>query len=316
MGIVKYIGKRVLTLIPVLLGITILAFILNCMTPGDPVEMILTRDGDVMPTQEQIDIVTERLGLNDPYPIQYLKWLKNSLTGEFGQSFVTNKSISSEMVRRLPYTLKIAVLAMGFTVVMGLGLGILMAAFRDSWVDRILRSLTTIMLSIPGFWLAILLIFLFCEKWQLLPSSGYSGFASLLLPSFSVACSTIGVSARLTRTSILDELGRQYITVAKAKGLKNKAVVIRHALPGALIPIMTFLGTYFAGILGGSTISEMIFGIPGIGSYALDAVKAKDFPVIQAYVLYTGLVYVAANLLIDILYIVVNPKIRVGEKAE
>lgn len=316
MGAVKYIGKRLLTLIPVLLGITILAFILNCMIPGDPVEMILTRDGDVMPTQEQIDIVTERLGLNDPKPIQYLKWLRNCFSGEFGQSFVTNKSISSEMARRLPYTLQIAGMAMLFTIILGIGFGILMAAFRDRWPDRIIRCLTTIMLSVPGFWLAIILIYLFCEKWQLLSSSGYNGFQSLLLPSFTVACSTIGVSARLTRTSVLDELGRQYVAVAKAKGMKNRAIVIWHALPGALIPIMTFLGTYFAGILGGSTISEMIFGIPGIGSYALDAVKAKDFPVIQAYVLYTGLVYVLANLMIDILYIVVNPKIRVGEKAE
>ena len=316
MGAAKYIGKRLMTLIPVLLGITVLAFILNCMIPGDPVEMILTRDGDVMPTQQQIDIVTQRLGLDDPKPIQYLKWLRNCLMGEFGQSFVTNKSISSEMMRRLPYTLQIAGMAMAFTIILGVGFGILMAVFHNRWLDRIIRGLTTVMLSVPGFWLAIILIYLFCERWQILPSSGYSGFKSLLLPSFTVACSTIGISARLTRSSVLDELGRQYVTVAKAKGMKNRAIVIWHALPSALIPIMTFLGTYFAGILGGSTISEMIFGIPGVGSYALNAVKAKDFPVIQAYVLYTGMIYVLMNLIIDILYIIVNPKIRVGERAQ
>lgn len=314
MAIIKYIIKRLLTLIPVLLGITVLAFILGNISPGDPVEMILEKDGDVMPTEEQIEIVRERLGLNDPLPVQYLKWLRNGITGEFGTSFVTNKSVSVEMARRLPYTLRIAAVAMAFTVIFGIGFGVIMAVYRDTFIDQIIRTISTAMLSIPGFWLAIILIYLFAERWKILPTSGYSGFSSLILPAFSVACSTIGVCARLTKTSILDELGKQYIVVANAKGLKNKAVVLKHALTGSLIPIVTFLGTYFAGILGGSTIAETIFGIPGIGSYAITAVKNQDFPVVQAFVLYTGFLYVAANLVIDLFYIAVNPKIRVGEK--
>lgn len=316
MGILKYIGKRLCTLLPILIGITILAFVLNCMAPGDPVETVLSRDGDTPPTQEQIDMVRDRLGLSDSKPVQYLKWLKNSITGEFGQSFITNKSISDEMARRIPYTIQIAFIAMGFTIIMGVGLGICMAMFHNRMLDKLIRGITTIMLSVPGFWLAILLIYLFAENWKILPSSGYNGITSLLLPAFTVACSSIGICARLTRTSILDELGKQYIVVANAKGLKNKAVILKHALVGALIPITTFLGTYFAGILGGSTISEMIFGIPGIGSYALEAVKSKDFMVVQAYVLYTGLLYIVVNILIDVLYLLINPKIRAGERAE
>ena len=316
MGIVKYMGKRLLTLIPVLLGITIVAFLLGTGAPGDPVEAILNRDGTQIVSPEEYEIVKERLGLNDPIPIQYIKWLRNAMTGELGQSFFTNKDIREQMAYRLPYTVRLALLGLGMTVVFGIGAGMVMAIYKDRWPDRILRTITTVMLSVPGFWIAILMILIFVEQLKWLPTSGLNGWKSYIMPGITVSVSTIGVCARLTRTSVLDELGRQYVTVASAKGMNARLVAIRHVLPNALIPITTFLGNYFAGILGGSTIAEVIFNIPGIGNYAIDAVKSRDYFVVQAYVLFTAMVYVVMTMLIDLIYLAVNPKIRAGERVE
>lgn len=301
-------------LIPVLFGISVLAFMLGMASPGDPVEAILNPDGTQIIDQKEYDIVRERLGLDDPVPLQYVKWLKNALTGELGRSFFTNKEIKDQMAYRLPYTIRLACFGMALTVVFGLLFGILMAVRRDGPADHLLRFLTTLMLSVPGFWLAILLILVFVEKLHLLPTSGLNGFSSYIMPGITVAISTIGVCARLTRTSILDELGKQYVTVASSKGLNARKVTMRHAFRNSLIPITTFLGNYFAGILGGSTIAEVIFNIPGIGNYAISAVKSRDYYVVQAYVLFTALVYVVMTLVIDLLYLVINPKIRAGEK--
>ncbi len=316
MGIIKYIGKRLLTLIPVLLGISIIAFLLGTSAPGDPVEAILNPDGTQIVSPEEYEIVKERLGLNDPVPVQYLKWLKNALTGEFGQSFFTNKDIREQMAYRLPYTIRLALFGMALTIVFGVGFGMLMAIFKDTWIDHALRAVTTLMLSVPGFWIAIIMILIFVEQLKWLPTSGLGSWKSYIMPGITVCVSTIGVCARLTRTSVLDELGRQYVTVASAKGLNARLVTIRHALPNALIPITTFLGNYFAGVLGGSTIAEVIFNIPGIGNYAISAVQSRDYYVVQAYVLFTALVYVVVTLAIDLLYLVINPKIRAGEQVE
>ena len=285
MGILKYILKRLVTLIPVLFGITILAFVLGICSPGDPVEAILNPDGTQIVREEDYKIVRERLGLDDPIPVQYVKWLTNAVTGDFGKSFFSNKEIREQMEYRLPYTMRLACFGMALTL----------------------------LLSIPGFWLAILMILIFSEKLHWLPTSGLHGFSSYIMPGITVAVSTIGVCARLTRTTILDEIGKQYITVAASKGMNAKMITLRHAFRNSLIPITTFLGNYFAGILGGSTVAEVIFNIPGIGSYAIAAVQSRDYYVVQAYVLFTGLVYVIMTLIIDFLYLVINPKIRVGE---
>lgn len=316
MGILKYMIRKLLTLIPVLLGITVLAFTLGVCSPGDPVEQILNPDGTQIVSERDYEIVRERLGLDDPLPIQYIKWLKNTVSGEFGRSFFTNKEIQDQIAYRLPYTLKLACFGMGLTVVFGIGAGVLMAVKKDRWLDHLLRSVSTVLLSIPGFWLAILMILVFSEKLHWLPTSGVHGFSSYIMPGITVAVSTVGVCARLTRTAILDEIGKQYVTVASSKGMNARMVTIRHAFRNSLIPITTFLGNYFAGILGGSAVAEVIFNIPGIGSYAISAVQSRDYYVVQAYVVFTGIVFVVMTLVIDLLYLVINPKIRVGESTE
>lgn len=313
MALCKYILKKLLLLIPVLIGVSIVAFALGVLAPGDPVDQILNPDGGQDYTQEQYDAVAARLGLDQPVWVQYLSWLKDLLRGDFGRSFFTRKSILTQLQRRIPISAALAGLSMALTVVLGVGAGLLMAIFRDSPLDRALGALSTLLLSVPGFWIAIVLIFLFAEQWKLLPTSGISGFSGYILPSVTLALPSIGVCARLSRSAILDEIGRQYITVANSKGLTFWRVVFSHAFINALIPIVTYLGTHLAGILGGASVIETIFAVPGVGSYAIAAVQSKDYYVVQAYVLFCGCVYVTVNLLIDLFYILINPRIRVGE---
>ena len=313
MALCKYILKKLLLLIPVLIGVSIVAFALGALAPGDPVDQILNPDGGQDYTQEQYDAVAARLGLDQPVWVQYLSWLKDLLRGDFGRSFFTQKSILTQLQRRIPISAALAGLSMALTVVLGVGAGLLMAIFRDSPLDRALGALSTLLLSVPGFWIAIVLIFLFAEQWKLLPTSGILSFSGYILPSVTLALPSIGVCARLSRSAILDEIGRQYITVANSKGLTFRRVVFSHAFINALIPIATYLGTHLAGILGGSSVIETIFAVPGVGSYAIAAVQSKDYYVVQAYVLFCGCVYVTVNLLIDLFYILINPRIRVGE---
>ena len=254
----------------------------------------------------------EELGFNRPWIERYLDWLENALHGNLGTSFFDRRDVGDEIARRLPMTLRLSFLAMAMTICMGIGTGIFMALNRNKITDKVLRGVSILLLSVPGFWLALFLILIFSEKLRLLPTSGYSGWQSLLMPAFVLSSSTIGVTARLTRGSLLKELGEQYILVANSKGMTDRKVIIKHALQNSLIPIITVLGNYFGGILGGSAIIESVFALPGLGSYVLSAIEGRDYFVVQGYVLFSGCIYVLVTLLIDLLYLFINPKIRQG----
>ena len=289
MAILKYIGRRLLVLIPVLLGISLAAFLLGRIAPGDPVDDALFRIGIEFPTEEDRADMRAELGLDRPLPVQYLDWLGDALRGDLGRSLA----------------------AMLAAVVFGVGGGVLMAACHGTWLDTVLKGLSTLLLSVPGFWLALFLITVFAEWLHLLPTSGLDrGLASLVLPAVALSAANVGSTSRFTRGNILAQLGEQYIVVANAKGLSQRAVMVGHAFRNSLVPIITLIGNYFGGILGGSTIIENIFAIPGLGSYVLSAIQNRDYPVIQGYVLITGTTFVLVTLAIDLLYIVVNPKIR------
>ena len=299
-------------LVPVLLGITLAAFLLGRITPGDPVDDALFRIGVEFPTDEDRAEMASQLGLDRPLMVQYMNWLNKVLHGDLGKSIITGADIGKELLRRLPITLKLSVSALIMAVVFGVGGGILMAICQGKPLDSVLKTISTLLLSIPSFWLALFLVTLFAEKLHWLPTSGLDrGIASLILPAISLAAVNIGATSRFTRGNILSELGEQYIVVANAKGLSQRAVTIGHAFRNSLIPIITLIGNYFGGILGGSTIIESIFAIPGIGSYVLTAIQNRDYPVIQGYVLITGTTFVLITLAIDLLYIAVNPKIRI-----
>ncbi len=312
MSILKYICRRLLILIPVLLGISLAAFLLGRIAPGDPVDDALFRIGVEFPTESDRADMRAGLGLDKPLPVQYWTWLQRTLQGDLGHSYIGNRDIADELLTRLPITLKLSLSALLTTILLGIGGGILMAACRGTFWEALLKSLSSLLLSIPSFWIALFLITIFAEQLHLLPTSGLdSGVRSLILPTIALASANIGATARLTDANIRAELSQQYIITANAKGLSPRAVMLHHAFRNSLIPIITLVGNYFGGILGGSTIIETIFAIPGLGSYVLSAIQNRDYPVIQGYVLITGTTFVLITLAIDLLYLVVDPKIRI-----
>lgn len=308
-----YIFKRLVSIVPVLIGITIFAFFIGVISPGDPAYISLTRDEITEPTEKEIMAKRHELGLDLPIHIQYFNWVVKVMEGDLGESIYTSEDISEELLRRLPITIKLSLSSLVLTVIFGLGLGGIMTIARGKALDKILKSICTFIVAVPSFWMAIILMTVFAEILHLLPTSGYEGIKSLVLPSIALSLSTIGISARLARANFIGELSKQYVLVANAKGLSKGIIGCVHVFRNSLIPIITFLGIHFAGILGGTSVIETIFSLPGLGSYAIEGIFNRDYFVIQAYVLVTGTIYVLCNLGIDILYFIINPKIKHGE---
>ncbi len=309
-----YIIRRCLSVIPVLIGISLLAFALGLLTPGDPADMALSRDGVSFVTPELLEKKREELGLNDPAPVQYLRWAKNVLTGDLGRSYSDNTQVSGQLMRRLPVTLSLAFSAMGLVVVFGILMGVASAAFVNRIPDQILRLLTNFMMALPSFWLAIVLIIMFGEKLKLLPTNGLGGVKHMILPAVTLACANIAMTGRLMRSSMLEEFGKQYMLAAEAKGISRLCLLFCHGFPNGILPVIPLFGNFMGGMLGGSVIVESMFALPGLGTYVLEAIHARDYPVIQGYVLFTGVTYTLISLGTDVICALVNPKIRLGGK--
>lgn len=308
--------KRILSAVPVLLGITILAFLLGLITPGDPVEMALSRDGFTEVTQEMKEAKREELGLNDPVPVQYIRWLGNALHGDLGRSYQDDTSVSAELMRRLPVTVLLAGCALLLVITVGITLGVLSAAGQGNGMDSFIRTVTNLLMSFPAFWLGLLLIMVLAETWKVLPTSGVGTWKHMVMPSVTLAAGNIAMTIRLTRSSMLTEFGKQYMLAANAKGITKWRVLFRHALPNAIVPVITMIGSYLGGILGGSFVVENIFSIPGIGTYVREAIRGRDYPIIQGYVVFMGVIYVLVSLGVDILCAWLQPKMRLGGKAK
>ena len=311
---IGYSLKRMLSAVPVLLGISIIAFILGVLTPGDPARMALERDGVSEVTAEAVEAKREELGLNDPVPVQYGRWLLGGLRGDLGTSYSDNTSVSGELLRRLPVTLKLTGCSLLLVVVFGITGGIVAAACSGRAADTGFKLLTNLLLSFPSFWLAILLIMIFAENLKVLPTSGMGTWKHWVLPAVTLSGANIAMTQRLMRSSLLTEFGKQYMLAANAKGNRKWYVLFAHAVPNAIIPVITLIGNYVGGILGGSFIIENIFSLPGIGSYALSAIHSRDYPVIQGYVMVTGCTFVLISLAVDLLCAALNPKMRLGGK--
>lgn len=311
---IRYVGKRLMTVVPVLIGISIIAFLLGLMTPGDPAVMALSRDGVSLTTPQMIQEKRQELGLDKPFAVQYLNWAARALHGDLGTSYSDNTPIGGQLLYRLPVTLTLAGYTMALVCIFGILFGMCSAAFVHKGPDILLQFLTNLMMAFPSFWLAIILIIVFGENLKLLPTNGLGGIRHMILPAVTLSCATIAMSGRLMRSSMLEEFGKQYMLAADAKGITRLRVLFFHGFPNAVLPVITLLGNYLGGILGGSAIIESIFSLPGIGSYALEAIHARDYPVIQGYVLFTGVVYVLVSLLIDLFCAYLNPRIRLGGK--
>lgn len=307
----RYLLSKVLSLIPVLLGISLIAFVLGVISPGNPAEITLSQGG-YSPTQEQIEEMEQLLGLNDPYPVQYVKWLGRALRGDLGTSYHSRLPVARELLRRLPVTLKLAAYAMALACVGGIGMGCAAAGWRGRWPDRLIKSIVNVQLSFPAFWLALLMILVFAENLGWLPTSGNGGWRHMLMPALVLSSASGATAARLTRSALLAEFGKQYYTAAAARGISRWRLVVRNALPNAIVPTVALLGNSLGGMLGGSVIIESIFALPGIGSYALDAISNRDYPALQGYVLLTGVVYVLVTLLVDTVSMLLDPKVHLG----
>ena len=310
----KFVGRRLVEAIPVLILSSILVFSILHLIPGDPIDAMLGAAAAGITTPETqarlVAQVREQLGLNDPLPIQYLHWLGGALRLDFGESFIRHQSVASLIAQRLPATLELAGAALLLSVTLGVGLGIIAALKRHTFVDAAVMIVSLGGVSMPSFAFAMLLILLFSVTLGWLPATGSGSLDRLVLPALVLGYEGTGLIARLTRASLLEVLGREYINTARAKGLPRRVVVLRHALRNALIPVVTIVGLQVGRMLAGSIIVETVFARQGVGQLAIDAIQTKDYPLVQGIILLTATGYVLANLLVDISYGFINPKIR------
>mgnify|MGYP000979857825 FL=1 len=311
----EYIRRRLALFLPTLIGMTILSFALGFASPSDPALVVLTMDGTSAPTMEELTAKRRELGLDQPYAVQYMKWLGGVVTGDWGVSFVSGKGVWEELSTALPVTLAVAMLAFLWAFLFSIFLGVVMAVYKYRWPDRLLLLFSMALTSLPGFWLAIVAMQLLCEEWHIFPTSGYGSLRHLFLPSAVLAAGTIGAVMRLERDALSEVLEKNYILTARAKGLPFFYVVYKHALKNSLLPIVTMLGNYFGGLLGGAAVIELIFSLPGLGTLVLNAVQARDYPLIQGYVLLVGSLVIGINLFVDVLYAFINPRLRSGGEA-
>ena len=302
----KYIIKRLLLLIPVLLGVSLLVFTILSLTPGDPAQLIL---GESAP-KEAVLKLREEMGLNDPILLQYLRFVKNAIVGDFGRSYTTGREVFGEIFSRFPNTFILAVVGMIISVCIGIPVGIISATKQYSAMDSISMILALLGVSMPVFWLGLMLILVFSVKLGLLPSGGFDGLKSIILPAATLGVGSAAIITRMTRSSMLEVIRQDYIRTARAKGVSEKVVINRHALKNALIPIITVVGLQFGGLLGGAVLTESVYSWPGVGRLMVDAIRQKDTPTVLAAVVFLAAVFSVVNLLVDILYAYVDPRIK------
>lgn len=302
----RFIGKRILMMIPVLIGVTLIIFTMMYLTPGDAADMLL---GDSA-TIEQKEQLREELKLNDPYLVQYFNYMKGVLHGDLGTSYSTKRPVTEELLDRFPTTIKLAGAGVLLSLIFGVSMGIISATKQYSIFDNLATTFSLLGVSIPNFWLALMLIIIFAVNLKILPPSGLSSPLHWLLPIISLGMNSTATIMRMTRSSMLEVVRQDYIRTARAKGQKESLVILRHALPNALIPIITVAGLQFGRLMGGAVMAETVFSIAGIGKLMVDAIKLQNFPIVQGGVLLIAFSTSIVNLLIDILYAFVDPRIR------
>ncbi|GAA0178848.1 ABC transporter permease [Clostridium sediminicola] len=308
---IKYILKRILSLIPVLIGVTFIVFTLLHLTPGDPARMVL---GEQAP-QEAVDDLREEMGLNDPFLVQFGNYVyKAVVKQDIGRSYITKTPVSEEIMNVFPATLKLASLSMFIAVLIGIPFGIISAIRQYSLFDSTVMVFALVGISMPVFWLGLLLILLFSVKLHWLPSSGFYSIKHMILPAITLGAQSIAIITRMTRSSMLEVIRQDYIRTVKAKGQKESKIILRHALGNALIPIITIAGLQFGILLGGAVLTEAIFSIPGVGRLMVESIKMRDYPIVQGGVLYIAIAFSVVNLLVDLLYAYVDPRIKAQYK--
>ena len=311
---IRFILRRLLASIPVLMLVSLITFGLLWLVPGDPASMFL----DAGATAEALDRVRREMGLDQPFLVRMGQWYARLLQGDLGQSLLLNRSVAGAILERLPVTLSLTALAFVVSVLLGVAAGVVDAVRHGRLADQGLMTLALIGLSIPEFWLGLVLIWLIAVLVPIFPAGDYVAFTTdpvqwahhIALPTFSLACVQMGFVARMTRSSMLEVLGQDFIRTARAKGLPEAYVVVRHGLHNAMVPIVTVMGIMVGALLGGAVVTEQVFSIPGLGRLIIGAVLSRDFPVIQGGLLFLALIYLAVNLAVDLLYAAIDPRVR------
>lgn len=302
----KYIVKRLLLLIPVLIGVTLLVFAIMNLRPGNPGQIALGMEA----SQEAIDAYNAKLGLDQPFFTRYFQYMGNLLKGDFGQSWYGSQLVSDRIFDAFPHTLTICLLSVLLAMLLGIPIGILSAVKQYSIWDRIATIIAMLFASIPKFWQCLLMSMLFAVQLKLLPAYGLDSWQSYIMPVFCLSTNTMGLTIRLTRSSMLEEIRKDYVRTARAKGAKEKSVIFRHALRNSLIPVVTACGVNFSLLLGGTVFTESVYAIPGLGSVIVKSISNKDVPMIMGCVVILAICAVVINLLIDILYAYLDPRIK------
>jgi len=304
----QYVVKRLLSTIPVLIGISLLLFFMLRMLPGDPAQVLAGQ----MASPQEVENIRHQLGLDRPIPTQYALFLGRLARFDLGRSARTQNPVTEEIWARLPNTILLAVVAITLACLFGIPAGILSAVRPYTWLDYLVTSAALFGISMPVFWLGLMLVVVFAVLLQWLPAGGTGSWKHVILPSVTLAAFVVAFIARMTRSSMLEALSQDYTTTARAKGLREQVVVVKHALRNALIPIITVVGLQFGLLLGGAVLTETVFAWPGLGRLIVDSILARDYPVIQGAILIFGLLYILVNLAVDVTYALVDPRIHYG----
>jgi peptide/nickel transport system permease protein len=310
----RFVVRRLLIAIPVLVLVSLLSFAVIWLVPGDPAAVFL----DAGATPQQLAQVRQQLGLDQPFYLQMIAWYGRILHGNLGRSILLNRGVSEAIIERLPVTLSLTALALVFAVLMGMLAGLLAAMRHGGWADQSIMVLALFGLSVPEFWLGLVLIFAFAVRWHWFPAGDFvpitqsfvGWLRSMALPAFTLAAVQMGFIARMTRSAMLEVMHQDFIRTADSKGLPWSVVVTKHGLPNAMVPILTVIGIVTGGLLGGAVVVEQVFSLPGVGRLVIGAVLSRDFPVIQGTLLFVAVIYLLINLIVDVLYAVVDPRVR------
>lgn len=306
----RKIGYRLAHIFLVLLGVSFLSFLLMYVSPGDPVRAMYAVSGSI-PSEEVLEQTREELGLNDPFIIQYGNWISNCLRGDFGTSYSKGEAVATLLMERVMPTIQLALLSLVIMVLVAVPIGVYSALRQNSILDYLLRGTTFISISMPNFWVGLLLLYVVAMKLGWLPVvSNQMNFQRLILPAVTLAIAMAGKYARQVRAAILEELRQDYVAGARARGLSERCVLWCHVLPNAVLPLITMLGLSLGSLLGGTAVVEVIFSYPALGSLAISAITSRDYPLIQGYVLWIALIYMAVNLVVDLSYNRLDPRLR------
>lgn len=306
----RYLQQRALSGVVVLIGVSILTFIMLHLLPGDPIDYMFAMSQGDPPSEEQVQALREQLGLDEPLPVQYLTYVTNAVQGDLGDSIFLRRGVLDVILDNVRYTLELTICGLAFALVLGFVLGILAAAKRGTWIDSLTMVLSLVGLSMPFFWLALLLVLVFSIRLDVFPATGQGSVSQLVLPTIAIGITSAGTIARLVRSSMLEVLRQEYMVTARAKGLPGRTVLVRHALRNAVIPPLTVAGLQFGRLMGGAVVTETIFARKGLGTILVNGILSHDFKLVQGILLFIAVIYILVNFIVDMSYAIIDPRIR------